>query len=723
MAAHNTHKNLLSKQRHYFEKAQEMGRIGTWELDLVKNRLVWTKQNYVNFGVPEGTPMDYEGFLECVHPDDRAFVETAWQAAQKGKPYDIEHRVIANGEIKWVREKAELEFDSDNNCVRALGFTQDITDHKQTEESLKKAEAGMGVMLESVADAIFIVDQQGHYTYVNQQAVQLVGYSQDELLQMKITDLVPETDGASQVKHFEGILINDTMRREIELKHKDGSIVPVEIYSTLLPDGRVFGSCHNITVRRQAEEEKLQSEHIVSCSVDLMALLDREFTYLAVNPAYQKAFNLSREDFIGKTVTDILGEEVFKKSVRPHAERCMSAGETASYQDWFDLPRDGRQFFDVTYSPYTQKDKIEGFVVNVRNLTESRLSEMAMQESERRFRAVFEEAPLGVILVDSLTGHLCRVNSKFSAIVGRSIEELHAIDWMKITHPDDAQEDLDNMALLNAGEIPGFSMEKRYCRPDGSFVWARLTVAPISVADKNHPQHLRLVEDITTQKKTEELLRDSERKSLVWLEHSPSCTKMVDLDLNLQYMSGAGIKGLQIEDITEYYGKPYPFEFYPQQFKDQMTGNLERAIETGEDVAQEGYVTDVDGNVLCFHSTIVPVKNDNGQVDYLLVVSVDITEHKLAEAALQRQFQLNKTITDNAASCLFMINRDGCATFMNPAAEQVTGYTLDDIQDRPLHDVIHFKRADGSPYPMSECPIDNTQKETRSIMDHEDVFI
>ena len=58
------------------------------------------------------------------------------------------------------------------------------------------------------------------------------------------------------------------------------------------------------------------------------------------------------------------------------------------------------------------------------------------------------------------------------------------------------------------------------------------------------------------------LLWESERKSRAWLEHSPVCTKIVDLDFNLQYMSRAGVQGLQIDNITPFYGKPYPFDFY-----------------------------------------------------------------------------------------------------------------------------------------------------------------
>ena len=72
--------------------------------------------------------------------------------------------------------------------------------------------------------------------------------------------------------------------------------------------------------------------------------------------------------------------------------------------------------------------------------------------------------------------------------------------------------------------------------------------------------------DITKRMETEEKLRQSEKQSRAWLEHSPACTKIVDLELNLQFMSNAGVQGLGISDITDYYGSPYPFDFYPDSF-------------------------------------------------------------------------------------------------------------------------------------------------------------
>ena len=127
---------LLSKQKYYLEKAQELGHLGTWDLDIVNNTLVWTDENYRIFGVPPGSIVSYEIFIDKVHPDDREYVGREWAAALQGKPYDIEHRIIIAGETRWVREKADITFNAKGTAVSAVGVTQDITERKQAEANL-----------------------------------------------------------------------------------------------------------------------------------------------------------------------------------------------------------------------------------------------------------------------------------------------------------------------------------------------------------------------------------------------------------------------------------------------------------------------------------------------------------------------------------------------------------------------------------------------------------
>jgi len=121
-----------------FARAQEVGNIGSWRLDVQRDVLFWSDENHRIFGVPKGTPLSYESFLSIVHPEDRAYVDTQWQKGLRGEPYDIEHRLVVDGRIKWVREKAYLEFDKNGVLAGGFGITQDITERKLTEELIKQ---------------------------------------------------------------------------------------------------------------------------------------------------------------------------------------------------------------------------------------------------------------------------------------------------------------------------------------------------------------------------------------------------------------------------------------------------------------------------------------------------------------------------------------------------------------------------------------------------------
>jgi len=138
-----------------------------------------------------------------------------------------------------------------------------------------------------------------------------------------------------------------------------------------------------------------------------------------------------------------------------------------------------------------------------KDITERKQAEHALQTSEERFRTMFVQAPIGIAFIDSLAGRIHEANPRFAEIAGRSMAEMANIDWLQITHPDDVQADLDNMALLNAGKINGFRMEKRYRHPDGTAVWVDMTITPFKIGDQAHPRHLCMIQDITERKAAE----------------------------------------------------------------------------------------------------------------------------------------------------------------------------------------------------------------------------
>ncbi|MBW8371951.1 MAG: PAS domain S-box protein [Thiobacillus sp.] len=121
-------------------RAQSVGQIGSWRLNIQRNELHWSDESHRIFGIPKGTPLAYETFLSIVHPDDREYVDRMWMAALRGAPYDIEHRLVVDGALKWVRERAELEFDEQGRLLGGFGTTQDITGLKQAEQALIEAD-------------------------------------------------------------------------------------------------------------------------------------------------------------------------------------------------------------------------------------------------------------------------------------------------------------------------------------------------------------------------------------------------------------------------------------------------------------------------------------------------------------------------------------------------------------------------------------------------------
>jgi PAS domain S-box-containing protein len=124
-------------------RAQEVAHIGSWYLNVSHDGLTWSDEVFRIFGIGKGTALTYEAFLAAVHPEDRDAVDKAWTAALQGAPYDIEHRIIVGSELKWVRERAKVEFGQDGKAVKGIGTVQDITERKLAEEEIRRLNADL----------------------------------------------------------------------------------------------------------------------------------------------------------------------------------------------------------------------------------------------------------------------------------------------------------------------------------------------------------------------------------------------------------------------------------------------------------------------------------------------------------------------------------------------------------------------------------------------------
>lgn len=130
--------NRLIVSEAELQQAQAVARIGSWSLNMRESKLNWSAETYRIFGVEEGTPVNYELFLSLSHPEDREKVDNSWKAAMCGEKYSIEHRIVRHGEIRWVREQAELVFGGDGRLEAGIGTVQDITEIKQYEHKIEQ---------------------------------------------------------------------------------------------------------------------------------------------------------------------------------------------------------------------------------------------------------------------------------------------------------------------------------------------------------------------------------------------------------------------------------------------------------------------------------------------------------------------------------------------------------------------------------------------------------
>jgi PAS domain S-box-containing protein len=280
----------------------------------------------------------------------------------------------------------------------------------------------------------------------------------------------------------------------------------------------------------------------------------------------------------------------------------------------------------------------------------------SMIKSESKFRTMIMNMIEGFYSA-TLDGKLLEYNHEFARLLGLDPTK----DYTGTSLPDFWQNPEDRNDYINElmkhGYIKNYIVNGKKANGEKIIVQINSRI----IKDENE-KPLRIEGtflDITEKKSIENKLIETDVKSRIWLENSPVCTKIVDLEFNLQYMSESGIKELKIDDITEYYGKPYPLHFYPDSFKIPMEKNLRKVKETGETIKQEASIVDTEGNTLWYHSTLVPVNDENGQLDYIMVISLETTERKQAEGkVLQSKILLESSIESPKDMIILSLDRE-----------------------------------------------------------------
>ncbi|MHC4874663.1 MAG: PAS domain-containing protein, partial [Planctomycetota bacterium] len=300
----------LQESAHFLAQAQQLGKIGSWRLDLQENNLYWSEENYRIFGLEQGTSLTYEIFLNCVHPDDRDYVDKKWKAALSGEPYDIEHRLLVDGKVKWVKEKAEIKFDENGTAVSGAGFAQDITERRTAEEERKNIEERFKSIFNQSLQFALILDKEGTILDMNKLYVEVCGsmayesYGKPiwEALWWKDFADVCESTKAAVNKVQQGETVDDEMVfiDKDNVKHNGMRIFsPIKDESGSLSFISVVG--RDITERKKAEEAVRESEERFRGYFELgmigMAITSLDKYWVEFNDELCDMFGYTREEF------------------------------------------------------------------------------------------------------------------------------------------------------------------------------------------------------------------------------------------------------------------------------------------------------------------------------------------------------------------------------------------------------------------------------------------
>ena len=740
-----------------FELLNNATKDAIWDWDVEKNTL-WCNeeaQTLLGKGANEKTE-NLDWLISMVHADDKARVKSSLHSLFKsGNSQWCESFLIQtpSGNFDQVLNRGFLQYQHGKpsrflvtvtkiDDLLALANNTKPTLQQEPMESANanaysnsrtnepwesKDQKKFLTLIENSVDFIAMANVYGQISYTNKVGMDMLGIeSEEEAVGYNVLDYHPD-DEYPLIKEqiLPSLLNNISFTGELYFKHlKTGERIPTYANCFIISDPQSSEPLEFAIVaqdlRKQKEFEKTVKESetlldtITSATPTALWMSNEKGEITFVNQTWIQWTSLSFEENLGTGWTKAIIEE---DRVRAGNKFIEDLQAQRYYEvDFRILNNEGEVRWCLANGrPRFNEDGLfVGYVGACVDITERKIAEQALKDSADRFMFMANAMPQ-MVWTANAQGEVNYFNQLWVDFTGTDSEETLGWEWKKIIHPDDVENTITKWKR-SIIEGHGFEIEQRLLKKDGSYRWHLTRSTPQFDKEGKIISWIGTNTDIHDQKESEEFLILQARV----LEIMDEGVTVTDERGYILYTNIAEDKIFGY-DPGELISKPITILFDSSEDE-----NNSRFAEVMARLDNNGYWNGEwtnlkkDGTLFTTYAHVTSL--DIGSKKLYVYIKRDITVEKSTQEALDYQNKLIKTIADNATSTLFMMDKNGYCTFMNPAGEKMFGYTFEEIKQRPLHYMIHHHRPNGSFYPMEDCPIDRALPENFDIRAHEDLF-
>lgn len=520
-------------------RAELISRSGNWEFDLLSRRVYASEGARKIYGLSDRIWTIAE-VQQIPLPEYRNMLDTALRdLIEEDRPYDVEFKIrrFDTGEIIDIHSAAE--YDRGRNVV--FGIIQDITERKQTEEALKESEERYRIAIESSNDGVAIVRGDRH-VYVNRRFLEMFGYDSPEEILGKPTFLSVHPDDLDTVMDINRRRQRgESVAAKYEFKgiRKDGSILFVEVSATTTTfQGKRVSLAYlrDVTERKNAEESLREREQILKAIIHGSPIpqfvIDNDHKVLYWNQALTGYTGISAGEMVGTADH----WKAFYRDRRPCLADLLVGGEISRLQEWYQTKYRSSTLIEGAYEAVDHfvrfgkepkwlhftaaairdsKGSLVGAVETVVDITELKNAEVALQESEKKYRSIIENAVEG-IFQSTPEGRFLSVNPAMATMCGYSSPEemvamISDIGAQYYCSPEERLEFLKR--LETEGFVQGYEHQIR--RKDGSTRWASVSARVVRDTDYNTLYYEGTILDITNHRNLEAQLLQSQKMEAI----------------------------------------------------------------------------------------------------------------------------------------------------------------------------------------------------------------